>query len=166
MDGTQVGRPSPPGGAFAFARAVRRRRIRDSVVFNLCLFAAGVIAYLHFSSPPPAISTETYQQIQMGMTWRQVHEVVRAMPGGYGPTLNPDYQDRRTSDRAAVRFDSWGSRDGVLRVGYDADGRVCEKSIMQPEPGVADHPELWSWWKRQRNRRVPDPAPAVAWTHF
>jgi len=166
MDEKLAGQPSSLGGAFAFVRAVRWWRVRDWVVFNLCLLAAAVVTYLHLSSPAPAISTETYHRIEMGMTWREVHAIVRAMPGGYGLTLNPDHQESQTSGRVPVRFDSWGSGDGVLQVGYDADGRVCEKSIMQPDPDVSDHPECWSWWKRQRNRRIPDPGPAVAWTHF
>src|ERR671913_283071 len=108
MDEKLAVRPSSLSGAFAFVRAVRRWRVRDWVAFNLCLLAAGVITYLHLSSPPPAISTETYRRIEMGMTWREVHAVVRAMPGGYGLTLIPDHQERHRSGRAAVRFDSWG----------------------------------------------------------
>jgi hypothetical protein len=152
--------------AFAVVRAIKRWRLRDWLLVNLLLALALGFWYLRVSSPPPAISIETYERIEMGMTWREVHDVVRAMPGGYGAVMNPDYHQQAASDHAPVRFDYWGSGDGILTVGYDEEGRVCNKSIMYPDPEELSHPENWSWWKRQRNRRIPDSRSSIFYTHF
>src|SRR3954471_2790181 len=98
-------------GAFAFVRTVRRWRVRSWVAFNLCLLVAVAIGYLHFTSPPPDVSPEAYDRIALGMTWREVHAVVRAAPGGYGCYWGPG-EVRTVLSGPAARWDRWGSPDG------------------------------------------------------
>jgi hypothetical protein len=141
--------------AFAVVRAIKRWRLRDWLLVNLLLALALGFWYLRISSPPPAISTQTYEQIEMGMTWREVHDIVRAMPGGYGSVWNPHDEIHAISTEPAARFDEWWSADGILTIGYDADGRVCEKKIIQANYPEPSHPEHWSWWKRQMHRQIP-----------
>jgi hypothetical protein len=142
--------------AFAVVRAIKRWRIRDWLIVNLLLALALGFWYLRISSPPPAISIETYEQIEMGMTWRDVHGIVKAMPGGYGAVWYPSQEIREASVQRPIRFDEWWSGDGILTVGYDPDGLVCEKKISQDNFRQPSHPENWSWWKRQVNRQVPE----------
>jgi hypothetical protein len=141
---------------FAVGLRVRRWRIRDFVIYNLILLIVAGFVYLRLTSPPPAISPETYDQVQIGMTWQEVHDIVRACPGGYGAVFNPHkWNSEKQPEQVAIRSDTWSSGDGVLTVGYDADGRVCEKSLGINEYRELSHPERWPWWKRQLHRRIP-----------
>jgi hypothetical protein len=155
----------PVAGTFAFVRAVRRWRWWQWALFNLGLLTVVFAAYLHFSSPPPAISVESYERIRIGMTWREVHDIVRARPGGYGLYWagRPPIE---SGNGKPVREDRWGAAYGVLEVGYDADGRVCRKVLYHPLSEVVPHPENWPWWRRLTNRSVPDASPAIVFSPF
>jgi hypothetical protein len=150
----------------AMVRALKRRRARDWILFNALLFTVVVFGYLRLTSPPPAISPETYERIALGMTADEVHDIVRARPGGYGLTWNPHRKMEQKSDRPEIREDRWGSPDGLLAVGYDVDCRVCRKSLSYSANEPQSHPEHWSWWKRLWNRTIPESGPMVIYTNL
>jgi hypothetical protein len=164
MFGKLTTRRGPDAGTFAFVRAIRRWRWWEWAVFNLALVAVVAVGYLHISSPPPAISVESYDRITMGMTWREVHDVVRAKPGGYGQYWGSDIHLADGTGEPA-RWDRWGAPYGLLEVGYDADGRVCRKWLWHSGRGDEPHPETWPWWRRQLERTIPG-EPSAAFSPF
>jgi hypothetical protein len=158
-------RRGPDAGTFAFVRAVRPWRWWEWALFNLGILTAVLVGYLHISSPPPAISVESYDRIQMGMNWREVHDIVRAKPGGYGLYWGSDNHSE-VGTRDPVRWDKWGAHYGVLEVGYDADGLVCRKVLWHAPIRNVPHPETWSWWVRQAERTVPTAETPIVFSPF
>lgn len=167
-------RPSPPAGPMprprldrgwvALVRAVRRLRRRDWLALNLVQVVLIALYLLNRTSPPPAISPETYERITIGMTERDVGRIVRARTGWYGSAFVEYAWEDRTDKRFEEwgeprRFDVWADRYGELRVGYDGQGRVCSKRLHHDRYRLPDHPEDWSWWKRLRHRAWPSDHP-------
>jgi hypothetical protein len=140
--------------ALAFVRWVRRWRRRDWIFYNLGLAVAVTIGYLHVTSPPPAVSVESYDRIELGMTAAEVHRIVRARPGGYGYFWAPG-ESLSAGDGPVEHHDEWGCGYGVLEVGYDASGRVSRKGLDYLPRETAPHPETWPWWRRLYDRSVP-----------
>jgi hypothetical protein len=165
VNGKPAGPPTSLRDASAFVQAVRRWRARDWLAFNGCLAAAAAIGYLHFTSPPPDVSSEAYDRIALGMTWREVHGVVGARTGGYGPYWGPG-RVLSAEVGTAVRWDWWGSPDGILGVGYDADGRACAKRLEHHPDRPASHPAEWPWWRRLWDRTLPAAEPSAIYSPF
>jgi hypothetical protein len=152
--------------ALLMFKKIKRWRVRDWVLVNLAITIVLGFCFLRISSPPPAISSETYDRIEMGMAWQDVHGIVRAMPGGYGAIFDPRQVKHNVSTKPALRYDRWWSADGILDVGYDADGMVCEKKLTLSDIDPPTHPERWTWSKRQRNRQIPGSKLSIFFIHF
>jgi hypothetical protein len=151
--------------AFALVRRLRRRRLRDWLLLAVPVLAALTIAYLHLTSPPPAISRQSYERIIVGMSEREVKEIIRARPGGYERFWGPGESLKHEWNEAG-RWIRWGNRYGILAVGYDADGRVCAKRLEYHPRLTPEQPELWPWWRRLVNRSVPEREPHVIYISF
>jgi hypothetical protein len=139
--------------------------MRDWALAAAPVLAAFGVAYLHFTSPPPAISLASYERIAPGMTEAEVEQVIRARPGGYGPFWGPG-ETARWQSGAAARSVSWGSPDGILSVGYDAGGRVCGKWLEYDPQAEPSHPERWPVWRRLVERSVPSRQPTAIYSPF
>ena len=132
---------------------MKQRRLRDWVIYSPLLAASVVLLFLCLTDPPPAISKATYDRIQMGMTERAVWDVVGTRPGGYDLFLAPGELVSQLRG-ASTHGNEWGNRDGLLSVGYDADGRVCAKGLeYHPSATPSTYPV--GWWGRLRSRSVP-----------
>lgn len=159
---------------------LRRPRYRD--IASLFVMAASLIGIglMMLTSELPAISPETFDQIEIGMSEREVLRIVRASPGWYRTDASsPAYVDDNFYFRSLFRgwegvrsltitkglsgtvsrSDIWGSNDGMLIVDYDKDGHVSKVDLNYPPGRQFSHPERWTWWKRLlgRQRRVGPP---------
>jgi hypothetical protein len=123
------------------------------------------VAYLHFTSPPPAISLDTYEQITLGMTQAQVEQLVLARPGGYGPFWGPG-ETLREGTAEPARWVQWGSSDGLLSVGFGEAGQSCAKRLEYHPQATPSHPERWSAWRRLVVRSVPTTEPSAIYSPF
>ncbi|MDB5306219.1 MAG: hypothetical protein JWO38_421 [Gemmataceae bacterium] len=117
-----------------------------------------VLVYLCRAAPPPALSQATYDRIHPGMTAQEVERVVGTRPGGYDWFLAPGEHLQEVWG-TPVRAAGWGNRDGILTVGYDAEGRVCLKALEYHPAAAPEPPARGNWWARLRNRSVPHPHP-------
>jgi hypothetical protein len=149
----------------ALCRRRQRWRVRDWIVYGVLILTTLVLAYLHVAAPPPSISCDSYELITAGMTEREVERIVGTRPGGYGEFSGPDAELSQKWS-APLRWSDWGNDYGILSVGYDADGRVCYKSLEYHPRSVPEHPELWPWWKRLAHRSIPSPQPYAIYIHF
>jgi hypothetical protein len=124
--------------------------------------------YLMTTSPPPALSPETFDQITAGKSREEVHAIVRAKPGYYDCFLiNPsDNLLEEGQKEGIVEWEAWGDSYGILKVGYDQHHRVLYKKVWGQTERPPNHPEQWSWIRRLAQRKVPDSGPVVMWTVF
>ncbi|MCE9568113.1 MAG: hypothetical protein K8U57_39425 [Planctomycetes bacterium] len=143
----------------------RRWRGRDWFLAAIPVLLAFGVAYLHFSSPPPAISLDTYKQITLGMTQTDVEQVVLARPGGYGAFWGPG-ETLREGEVEPAWWVRWGSGYGLLYVGFGTDGRVCAKRLEYHLHATPSHPEKWSVWRRLVERSVPEREPWAIYDPF
>jgi hypothetical protein len=151
---------------FTVTRRTVRRRLPVWLLLAVSIALVVGFIYLQRTSPPPVLSTESYERIELGMSESAVRGVVRATPGGYGPAMNPHYQRHEGTGQAAVRFEVWSSPDGYLRIGYDDQHRVCYKWAMLTNEGKTSQDDPWYFWKRQLKRQVPDSKPGWVFTIF
>ncbi|HWG41805.1 MAG TPA: hypothetical protein VN688_03395 [Gemmataceae bacterium] len=164
MDGNQLA-TSVEGQTFARGRRLKRRRLRDGVLFAVPVLATLTIGYLHFTSPPPAISRGSYERITVGMSERDVEKIIRARPGGYKTFCGPGESLKHEWGEAGW-WSRWGNGYGILAVGYDTDGRVCAKRLEYHPRLTPEQPEQWSWWRRLVNRSVPKREPNIIYISF
>jgi hypothetical protein len=101
------------------------------------------------------------------MSEREVDRIVRARPGYYGDYHEYFYQwysdrhsrvESETGERG-IRSVVWGSRDGLLTIYFDVDGRVCGKHLVHFRDREPSHPERWGLLRRLYAREWPDPEP-------
>jgi hypothetical protein len=116
-------------GSIAYLRCIRRWRVRDRVLFALPLLTSLTVLYLHVTSPPPAVSQAAYEQITERMTQKEVEGIVRARPGGYGREVCWPNGRLEQEWGEATRWVRWGTKYGVLAVGFDGEGLVCGKRL-------------------------------------
>jgi hypothetical protein len=149
----------------ALFRGRKRWKTGEWVLYWIPLLAAGVVAYLHFTAPPPSISRDNYERVEAGMTEREVERIIGTRPGGYEVFYGPgDRLSQEWADPEGVV--RWGNGYGILSVGYNAEGRVCTKQLEYNSHSVPEHPELWPWWKRLFNRSVPERKPDIVYSPF
>src|SRR5436309_3337545 len=122
------------------------RRIFISVTIvatiALAIFLGGWVM-----QPRPRIDQETFDKIKVGMTGREVEELIGAPPGDYGIGIGeleiaftywiedpdwPDYQKRmldreELKTKTLVRKD-WLGANLAIAIWTDVDGNVCEKT--------------------------------------
>jgi hypothetical protein len=148
-------------------RQLQRSRVRVGVFIVAVTLAAAAVGYLHLTSPPPAISAETFDRITLGMSEREVDRMVHARPGFYAGYRGYFYAlwyehpvlAKSTVGGPGARTAEWGSRDGLLTVYFDDAGRVCGKRLVRLPDLEPSRPAEWSWWRRLGRREWPDPAP-------
>jgi hypothetical protein len=111
------------------------------------LFAALLVAGIIFSSwlcrpGPPYVSPEIEEQIQVGMTQRQVEELLGAPAGDYTTRravygglqrlpLNPDFPFG-TPSRKSYLLKAWTTNHGEMKVLFDQRGHVVGKAFNEP----------------------------------
>lgn len=159
----------------------RRPRLPDFAYYSLALVTLLVFGFMILTSELPAISPETFDQIEIGMKEHEVMRIVRASPGWYrGDNNEPAYIDGRYYYRAdgmgayeplattvykgsvlqRKKHYTWASNDGRLIVEFDQNGAVSFVSLEYPPGRTLSHPEQWQWWKRLLNRETPSRRPA------
>lgn len=159
----------------------RRPRFADLAYSCVALVALIGSGFMMLTSELPAISPETFDQIQIGMKEHEVMRLVRASPGWYrGNEARSNFQKRRFDSITTVtdwtegpfsnlkkgnalqskRSYFWGSADGDLTVDFDEDGKVTYVSLVHRTGRRFSHPERWPWWKRLFNRETPGTRPA------
>jgi hypothetical protein len=143
--------------AIATVRRMKRWRVRDWAVYSPLVVGSVALVYLCGTSPPPDISRGAYDRIQQGMTEWEVDDIVGARPGGYELFIAPGDRLERNWG-TPERWASWGNRDGILTVAFDAEGRVCGKGLEHhpSAEGVLQSPAPRGWWARLVRRAVPD----------
>jgi hypothetical protein len=106
------------------------------------LVFAGVAGYW-FLQPHPRIDAETLQKIQVGMTEREVIDIIGAPPGNYGfgeGEVEPIFTDwimwdtndpELRTPRGPVQLSdsrTWLGQESGIEVFFDIDGKVASKS--------------------------------------
>ncbi len=153
----------------------RRPRIRDLASSAVAVVSLLGIGFMVLTSELPAISPETFDQIEIGMKEHEVMRIVRGTPGWYsGPNylngqLRFDERDdwpyeSNTLLKGFVRTRKqyvWASKDGKLTVDFDGNGAVSYVILEYPAGRQSTHPERWPLWRRLVNRETPGREPAM-----
>ena len=156
--------PHATGEAFAAFHRLRHWRTRHWLLFTVPVFGSLIVAYLHFTSPPPNLSVESYERIREGMTEAEVEDIIGARPGGYGLFWGPG-ELRKEEWGTPVRAIRWTDEFGYLTVGLDVNGRVCKKVYeFAPQRPSAPRPR-GSWWEELSWRSIPR-EPGVCYISF
>jgi hypothetical protein len=165
---------------------IRRPRFRDFAYYSLALVTLLVFGFMMLTSELPAISPETFDQIEIGMKEHEVMRIVRGSPGWYrGDESEPayikggyDYPTRYGwNDWIPISLEKgniigrkkqyvWASNDGELTVEFDDNGSVSYATVKYPPGRRLSHPERWPWWKRLLNRETPGREPPRIYSPF
>ena len=134
------------------------------------------------TSELPATSPETFEQIEIGMSERDVLRIVRASPGWYGgdnrlPFSTKNYKrlplicgtvgttrlqthSRKATIRPILRSGMFGEQRRKIRASNSIKKEQLAMRSRIPSGYKSTHPERWPWWKRLLNRETPGPEPA------
>jgi hypothetical protein len=112
-----------------------RRWRPPSTGWWLLVFACHGLALLGLffgtSYQPPDTSWATYEKITEAMTERQVQRLFGVPPGGYGGGLfNPARSHTQQWTKPVHYTREWGSRHGIIAVGFDDNSKVCRKYFL------------------------------------
>lgn len=148
---------------------IRRPRFRDFAYQSLALVTLLVFGFMMTTSELPAISPETFDQIEIGMKQHEVMRIIRAWPGWYNEVYSVYGEPRfggwprpgwpKTLEKGFARGRTrcvWASRDGKLTVEFDENGAACYVRLTFPSGREPSHPERWPWWQRLLNREAPN----------
>jgi hypothetical protein len=111
---------------------IRRRRVVITLAL-LGLVLLGACFALWPFSPRPQINHDDYLGVEMGMTEAQVETVLGGPAGDYrvGDVLyTVGGDDEIRQGRPIVRSSDWRGNEGLVMVGYDADGQVAGKTYI------------------------------------
>lgn len=131
-----------------------RKRICLCAGVLTCLVFAGVAGYW-FLQPHPRIDAETLQKIQVGMTEREVIDIIGAPPGNYGVgegELNPfNVSTFWIFPEKSVK--TWLGRDKAIQIGFADDGKVLSKNIGNVWREYDSHLHMVGVWFRLADRK-------------
>lgn len=159
---------------------LRRPRFVDFAYCCVVVVAMMGIGFIMRTSELPAISPETFDQIEIGMSEGEVLQIVRGSPGWYddvytnygelqfGDVTRGPHELRRVFKglgRGRTRY-VWASQDGILTVEFDGNGAVSDVILTYPADRESSHPERWPWWKRLLNRETPGRERAIMFGPF
>jgi hypothetical protein len=112
---------------------VRHRSIKViGMIIGLGLLCTllGLWAYDRYA-PAPEISCARRDQIQKGMTAREVEAIIGGPPGNYSGILFRSERYENLDVKGATRTEHWHGRRATISVYFDASGRVIEASCIQ-----------------------------------
>ena len=98
------------------------------------------------------------------MTQEQVEAIVEARPGGYALFWAPGRELTEKWGEPSYSL-GWSDTHGYLRVGFDEEGRVCNKWLMYGR----DEQIAWdrsSFWQRFKRRSIPSAEPMIGYIQF
>src|SRR5262249_3717297 len=96
---------------------------------------------------------------------RDVDRIIRARPGDYGCFPNSGEwlsQEWGTAERWVF----WADGFGILKVGYDDEGKVCGKKLEYRPNNTPARPDLGPWWRRLVKRSMPNPILCRWYSYF